>query len=517
MSPQCACRRYTDRVSETKPTGPDDTAEHGLPAVSRGGVTRLPGTVLPVLWLVAPVLVEQTLALGVGFTDKWLSGNLLVGSEYLAAVGLVAYCVGFLPGLFAVPSVAATAVVARAVGAGDLATARRAAALSLLVGTVIAVGVLVPAVCLGRTVIGLFGLAPESRALAERYLAIVVPAIPAIMLLNVGVAVLRGAGDMLAGLMAMGVVNVVNVLASWGLAAGLAGLPQLGWEGIAWGTAIGYAAGAAIVIVALARRASSIGRDGRPGAEATVGRILAIGVPAGIDTLANAVLQLSFLSIVNRLGDVDAAAHAIAITIESIAYLPGSAFQVAAATLAGQFLGAGEPGRASRTVWLSTASCVAFMTAVAVFFYAEADWLAGLFVGDGTAAEGVAPLAARLVRIVAFAQPFLAMLMVFAGGLRGAGKTRLPLAVNAFGLLVVRLPLAVFLARPAVPLPATSIELPGLGLGVEGAWYAMAADLAVRGVGMALLFAIAVRERPLAPADSSGPLASSRYTCRKSS
>jgi putative MATE family efflux protein len=480
-------------------------------------VTRLPGTVLPVVWLVVPVLVEQTLALGVGFTDKWLSGNLLTGAEYLAAVGMVAYCVGFLPGLFAVPSVAATALVARAVGAGDLATARRAAAVSLLVGAAIALGLLVPAVCLGRTVVGLFGLAPESRMLAERYLAIVVPAIPAIMLLNVGVAILRGAGDMLAGLTAMGVVNVVNVLASWGLAAGLAGLPPLGWEGIAWGTAIGYVAGAVVVIVALARRAATIGRDGSPGVDSTVGRILAIGVPAGIDTLANAILQLSFLSIVNRLGDVDAAAHAIAITIESIAYLPGSAFQVAAATLAGQFLGAGDPGRARRTVWLATASCAAFMTVVAVCFYLEADRLAGLFVGAGTASEGVSPIAARLVRIVAFAQPFLAMLMVFAGGLRGAGKTRLPLAVNAFGLLAVRLPLAVFLARPSVPLPGTAVELPGLGLGVEGAWYAMAVDLAVRGVGMALLFAVAIRERPLAPADSSGPWPWSRYTCQKSS
>jgi len=55
-----------------------------------------------------------------GFTDKWLAGNLLEGPEHLAAVGLVAYCLGFPPGLFAIPAVAATALVARSVGAGDL-------------------------------------------------------------------------------------------------------------------------------------------------------------------------------------------------------------------------------------------------------------------------------------------------------------------------------------------------------------------------------------------------------------
>ena len=69
------------------------------------------GEFWPVVALVLPVLLEQVLALSVGFTDKWLAGNLLEGAEYLAAVGLVAYCLGFLPGLFAIPAVAATAGV----------------------------------------------------------------------------------------------------------------------------------------------------------------------------------------------------------------------------------------------------------------------------------------------------------------------------------------------------------------------------------------------------------------------
>jgi Na+-driven multidrug efflux pump len=99
-----------------------------------GGVARFSGTLRPVVWLVVPVLVEQVLALSVGFTDKWLAGNLLEGPEYLAAVGMVAYCLALLPGLFAIPAVAATALVARSVGAGDMPAARRSAAQSFLVG-----------------------------------------------------------------------------------------------------------------------------------------------------------------------------------------------------------------------------------------------------------------------------------------------------------------------------------------------------------------------------------------------
>ena len=100
----------------------------------------------------------------------------------------------------------------------------------------------------------------------------------------------------------------------------------------------------------------------------------------------------------------------------------------------------------------------------------------------------MAALTASLVRIVAFAQPPLALLMVFSGGLRGAGAIRLPLAVNFAGLLLVRLPLAVFLSSAAVTLPAGLGSIPGFGLAAVGAWYAMAADLTIRGLAMLVLF-----------------------------
>ncbi len=429
------------------------------------------------------------LALCVGFTDKWLAGNLLEGPEPLAAVGLVAYCLGFLPALFAVPGVAATAIVARCVGAGDLPAARRAAAQALLVGAALTAVVLLAAAALGSRLVALLGLPAGSTALAGSYLGIVLPALPAMMLIHVGMAALRGAGAMWAGLVAMSVVNLVNAGASFALAVGLGGLPRLGWAGLAWGTAIGYLVGSAFVLVFLLRPGGILrpaAGDWRPDRE-WFRRIFSVGVPAGVDAVANAVCHLSFLSIVNRLGDVAAAAHSVAITIESLAFLPGSAFMVAAATLSGQFLGAGDERRARRSVWQAALACMALMAAAGLGFVAFADVLAGWFVGGGDRQPEVAALAARLVRIVAFAQPPLALLIVLSGGLRGAGATRLPLVVNFLGLILVRLPLALFLARDTVPLPGGG-TLPGAGLAAVGAWYAMTADLVVRGLAMLAIF-----------------------------
>jgi len=294
---------------------------------------------------------------------------------------------------------------------------------------------------------------------------------------------------MMAGLLAMTVVNLVNAAASLALATGLCGLPRFGWEGLAWGTLAGYCCGATCVIFLITRRRYGLrpqAGDWQPNALG-LKQIFGVGVPAGIDAAANAACHLAFLGIVNRLGNVDAAAHAVAITIESLAFLPGSAFQVAAATLSGQFLGAGDERRARGSVWLAALGGVTLMTAAGILFLVMADTLAAWFVGGATRQPEVSQLTAILVRIVAFAQPPLALLMVLSGGLRGGGATRPPLVVNFLGLIVIRLPLAMLLAWPEIVLPGGLI-IPGMSLGAAGAWYAMAADLTVRGGAMLIIF-----------------------------
>jgi Na+-driven multidrug efflux pump len=92
----------------------------------------------------------------------------------------------------------------------------------------------------------------------------------------------------------------------------------------------------------------------------------------------------------------------------------------------------------------------------------------------------VVPLAARLLRIVAYAMLPLAITIVLVGALRGAGDTRWPLVLNVLGIVVLRVPLAVLLAHNAVTLPLLEYSIPGAGLGVVGAWYAAVIDIVAR-------------------------------------
>jgi Na+-driven multidrug efflux pump len=160
------------------------------------------------LRLALPVMAEELLNLLVGYTDWWLTGHFLEGADYQAAMTLMAYTLWLLPSFFSAVAIGALALVARHVGAGDLPTARRVANQALLVGGALAAAVTVGAVFLSPQYVALMQLRGGSATLATSYLAILVPAIPAIMVEQVAAACLRGAGDTVSGMSAKVVVNI---------------------------------------------------------------------------------------------------------------------------------------------------------------------------------------------------------------------------------------------------------------------------------------------------------------------
>jgi Na+-driven multidrug efflux pump len=253
----------------------------------------------------------------------------------------------------------------------------------------------------------------------------------------------------------------------------------LGWNGIAIGTAIGHVCGAGILIALLAG-----GRAGfhlriaelRPDGD-LIRRILRIGVPGGVDVILVSICHLIYVRIILTLGDVPAAAHGVAIQVEALGYMPGGAFQISAATMAGQYLGARDPVRARRGTIMACVAASGVMAAAGAVFYLAATPLAAFFLGDRPTA--VVPLAAQLLRIVAYAMVPLALMMVLIGALRGAGDTRWPLVLNLLGIVFVRVPLAVYLAHDEIELPLVG-AVAGAGLGVVGAWYAAVVDIVLR-------------------------------------
>jgi putative MATE family efflux protein len=441
------------------------------------------------MWRLAlPALAEESLLLLVSWTDWWLAGHYLAGDDTKAAMGLMSYLTWLIPSFFALISIGALALVARAVGSRDFAFANRVANQSILLGVILAIAITLGLYVGKSSLIHAMQLQGEAHRLAVQYLGILLFAVPLIMFEQVGAACLRGAGDTVTGFLVKLVVVLVNLVVSFALVTGWGFFPQMGWPGLAIGTAAGHMLGGSIIAWVLFRGRAGLRlqsaelRADRP----TMARILKIGVPGGTDILTLVGSQLVFLSLINRLGVSAAAAHGLAIQIEACAYLPGGAFQIAAATMAGQLLGAGEPRRASQAVLTCLAWGGGVIVSAGFLIYFRGEVLAEFF--SGGSSDLTTQTAGQLLQIVAVAMPMLAMVMILGGALRGAGDTRIPLLATILGLFVVRLPLALWLCFPGPLLIWGEFAITGWGWGVVGAWYAMAADLTTRAVVMATRF-----------------------------
>ena len=183
-----------------------------------------------------------------------------------------------------------------------------------------------------------------------------------------------------------------------------------------------------------------------------------IGQQAGI---------LIYTKLVLLYGTVSYAAHQVGLSIESLSFLPGYGFAIAAATMVGQSIGAGKYTRAKLENWEANRLALVIMAGMGIVFFFFPYLLLRAFTTD----EAVIELGTVFLKIVALLQIPLALTMVIAGSLRGAGDTRFIMGATMVGMWGVRVPMAL--------IAALWLHLP-----VFYVWMAMIADWTVR---MALL------------------------------
>jgi len=426
---------------------------------SRGAIRR------DVLRLALPAMGEQLLSMMVGIVDTFLVGHL--GAAPLAAVGLANQWVFVATMLFGAIATGATALIARFIGAREPDQANEVLRQSMLLGALIGIGATVLGMGLAEPAMTLLGAEEEVVGLGTAYLSVVASIFFFSTLMFIGNASLRGAGDTRTPLYVMLVVNALNIVVAWTAINGPFGLPKLGVVGSALGAATGRFVGGALVVAILLK-----GRAGiqlrlaglRPDID-LIRRTLRVGLPTGMEQLLFRGGHMVFARILAELGTVAYAANQVAMNGWSLSFMPGFGFALAATTLVGQSLGAEDPDGAQQRGYTAFRIGAGLMGAVGLAFLIFPAEIVGFFTNDPEIiALGTMPL-----RMVGLIQPLLAGTMIFAGGLRGAGDTRWPMAVTGVCIWLIRLPLAYFLALV-------------LGWGLPGAWGALALDLSMRGL-----------------------------------
>ncbi len=461
-----------------EPTGRQDR-DSVLPS-ARQLQGRLAGLSIPrqVFALALWPLLEQFMSYMVGTVDLALAGHLDPQSLQVSAtdaLGVTSYVTWLMHMIHMAVGIGSAALIARAIGGRHRGLANAALGQSLILAVVagVVVGALVFA---GAHPIGaLAGLTDQSLMLSVTYLRIVAVAAPFSAILMVGAACLRGAGDTRTPFVVMVVVNIVNVATSYLLVYGPDPIGGHGVAGIAVGTVIAWCVGALTILVMLMRSSGPIRLHRhrlRPHTH-TLRRIIRVGTPNMLESVAGMwVANYMVLMIVGRLATQGViGAHMIAIRIESLSFLSGYALSTAAATLAGQYLGLGDPRRARHAVMVCWAAAAVIMTTLGVAFLTVPE----VFVGLITDAPLLVEQSVTPIRICGPIQIFFATQMVLAGALRGTGDTRAAMWMTTVSVYLIRLPSAYLLGI-------------AWGWGLPGVWLALCGELVFRGVIFAARF-----------------------------
>lgn len=409
--------------------------------------------------LAAPVAFVQVGMVSMGMVDIIMVGH-------VSAVALAAVALGnlyfFGSSVFGMGVLMALdPIIAQAVGANDEAGVTRGLQRGLLLAAAIALpttAVLIPS----DMVLGWLAQPPDVVPVAALYDWICAPGVLPVFAFIVFRQTLQAKHHLRPIVFTIILANLVNAGLDWILIYGHWGMPASGVAGAAWASTISRWL---MVLLLLGAGWPSLNRHlhplmPRPFELAPLRRMLALGAPIGlqfqIEYAAFAVIGL----LMGVFGTEQLAGHQVALNLASFTFMVPLGIGSAAAVLIGNAIGRHDPAVARRQAGAALLCGTAFMIASAFTFITIPRQLAELY----TTEVGVLALAARLIPIAGIFQVFDGLQVVAGGILRGAGDTRIPMAINIAGFWVVMMPLSYFFGFRT-------------SLGAVGLWYGLVGGL----------------------------------------
>ena len=425
------------------------------------------------LWLIVslsiPSILAQISATVMFFIDASMVGHL--GAKASAAIGLVETTGWLLGGLASAANMGFSVQVAHFIGANDFEAARRVLRQSLVCSLIWALAISLTALLISPYLPYWMGGSEEIAHDASLYFAII--GLCGIFFQMEGLAgsMLKCSGNMkIPSILNIGMC-VMDVVFNYIFIYML----DMGVKGAAMGTGVAELITAGLMLYFLLYRSDMLSlfgekRNGKDKEQAylyhpksdVVGTAFKIGAPMGLQHLLMGSAQIVSTLIVAPLGTIAIAAHSLAITVESLCYMPGYGIAEAATTLAGQGIGAGQKALTRSFARMSVGLGIGVMTMMGILMWIFAPELMGIM----SPVEEVIVQGTEVLRIEAWAEPMFAAAIVCNGVFIGAGDTMIPAAMSLCSMWFVRLTLAASLA-------------PRFGL--KGVWTAMAIELIFRG------------------------------------
>jgi MATE family, multidrug efflux pump len=423
--------------------------------------------VLLAIPMVAEMIMESVFAV---WDVYWVNH---IGHNAVATVGLTESLLTLIYTAAMGLSIGVTAVVARRIGEKNPEGAAEAAVQGIVLGLIAAAVIGVVGATFAPRFLTLMGASPEVLLIGSTYARIMLGGNVVIVMLFLINAIFRGAGDAAIAMRVLWLANAINIVLGPCLILGLGPFPRLGVTGAAIATTIGRGTGVIYQLYRLWRGDARvvIRRPQFTFQPAVMRTMLRLSGTGTLQVLIGTASWIGLVRIVASFGSEAIAGYTTAIRIIVFALLPSWGLANAAATLVGQGLGAGQPDRAERAVWLAGFYNMLFLGTLGLLFVLLAEPIVGVF----TQEPAVADVAVICLRIISYGFLFYAYGMVLTQSFNGAGDTWTPTWINLGCFWLWEIPLAVVLARPA-------------GFGPRGVALAVTVAFSTVAVVSALLF-----------------------------
>ena len=415
--------------------------------------------------LIGPLVIEQLLAVFVGMADSIMVAN--VGEAAVSGVSLVDNIMILIINIFAALATGGAVVAGQYIGRKDEKSACKAATQLVWFVSLSAVAIMI-LVYFGKDIIlnQVFGhITAEVKGHADIYLLIVTASIPFIALYNGGAAIFRAMGNSQVSMRVSLLMNAINVTGNAILVFGL----RIGTAVVAIPTLISRMAAAIVITVLLCNqtrilhieRTLKIRFDGR-----MIRKILAIGVPNGLENSMFQLGKILVLSLVSTFGTYAIAANAVSNAIALFQILPGMAISLAITTVISQCVGANDYEQVRYYLKkLLAIIYVAMVGTVALIFLALPLILKAYNLSDQTAAAATNiihfhGISAMIIWPLSFALP---------AAYRAAGDAKACMYTSIVSMWIFRIGFSYLVGKY-------------MGLGVFGVWVAMVIDWVVRAI-----------------------------------
>jgi putative MATE family efflux protein len=396
------------------------------------------GNISKAIFLLAiPMILELSLESVFAVVDTFFVSKL--GPRAIVTVGLTESVISLVYSIAIGLSMAATAVVARRIGEKNPDGAAHAGAQSLIVAFITTVFVSILGVIFAENILTLMGA--DARVVKEGaiFTRIMFGGSLVIMLLFLINGIFRGAGDAAMAMKSLWLASILNIILCPVF------IHYLGLKGAAIATVIGRTGGVLYQCYHLFKgkgiirlRAVHFNYDPQ-----LLKSIVAIGWPATLQFLIGSGSWIFLARLVAETGGtVASAGYQIAMRNIVFFILPAWGLSNAAATLVGQNLGAKDPARAEKSVYLTAKYSVFFMGIVMLIFLLLSNFILRIYTKD----EAVIKVGSLALRWVGSGFLFYGIGMVMIQGLNGAGDTKTPTWINFIGFWLFQIPLAYLLA-----------------------------------------------------------------------